>query len=180
MPRRPEPATRPLMTIGANWFFTVGAVVLVLGILATGGVFGYVAYMNRVRNQEIAIVQEREENLKTKGSLNEVTAFSQSFAAAQNLLQSHTFPTNFFRFLSATTHTSVQFKSLTFNGAAGKADLSGVARSYRTVAEQVTLFEASPHVGAVTFGGLALEPSGLVSFTITLMLEPSAYGYREQ
>ncbi|RJQ37527.1 hypothetical protein C4552_00640 [Candidatus Parcubacteria bacterium] len=174
-----QPQSRPLMIIGANWFFTVGMIVFVLGALATAGVFGYKGYLQRVRAGEMDAVRAREQQLRSSQALEEITAFSQSLAAAQNLLQDHVFPTSILRLLEDTTHQNVQLRTLSFNRGERRVALSGIARSYQTVAEQIMVLESSPHVERVTFGGLASDAQNRVSFTMTLTLRPSAFGYRE-
>lgn len=172
----PPQAPSSVSRLSGSWFFAFGVAIFIVSAVACGGIFAYRKYLESQRDTLTTAVKEREQALQSD-SLREVIAFSQSLNAAQTLLKEHPFASNVFQFLRTNTHQGVQFKSLTFAGQNRKIDMNAVARSYRVVAEQVSVLEGNPDVEHVDFGGLSLSGGGLVSFRVSLVFKPSVFQY---
>lgn len=175
--RSSEAAPSSLERLSGSWFFAFGVALFIVSAVLSGGVFAYRKYLESERTTLAMAVKEREQALQSD-SLHEIIAFSQSLNAAETLLAEHPFPSNIFPFLQKNTHQGVQWKSFSFAGLTRRVDMNAVARSYRAVAEQISVLEGVPDVESVSFGGLSLSGSGLVSFHVGLVLKPSMFPYR--
>lgn len=174
--RTPQAAPASLERLAGSWFFAVGLGLFLVSLVACGGIFGYRKYLESRRDSLAREVKEREQALQSD-SLREIIAFSQSLSAAQTLLREHPFSSNVFQFLQANTHQGVQFKSFSFAGQNRRVDMNAVARSYRAVAEQISVLEGNPEVESVDFSGLSLA-TNVVNFRIGMVLKPSVFKYK--
>src|SRR3989344_209296 len=170
--RPSEAAPSSLERLSGSWFFAFGVAVFIVVAVLCAGVFAYRKYLESQRETLTATVKEREQALQSD-SLREIIAFSQSMNAAETLLVAHPFPSSVFPFLQENTHQGVQWKSFSFAGGTRRIDMNAVARSYRAVAEQVSVLEGKPDVESVEFGGLSLSGGGLVNFRVSLIVKPS-------
>ncbi len=154
------------------WLFQLALVAFIASLVAAGGLLfyqrslaaAYVDWQEQVRGQE--------EDLRPE-LLAQVSDLSSGISVARELLSSHVFASNAFILLQSVTHPFVGFSSMSLSRDAKKIELSGVASSYRSVAEQVGLFETHPQVEKVDFGGLSVGERGFVNFRLAVIFKPS-------
>lgn len=154
------------------WLLNLGIVVFVLSLILVGGLFFYRRASEENRREWAKQVETDEAELRPD-LLKQLTDLSDSLSAAQSLIRNHSFSSNALLLIQSVAHPSVQFSSLSFSRDSKKIDLSGLARSYQIVAEQVSFMEASPQVEKVEFGGLARNEKGLIDFRLAVIFKPT-------
>lgn len=159
------------------WLLYLSIAIGVASLIVAGGLFGYRRVLGARHAQWVQNVRAEEEALRSP-VVGEFTDLSGAIAGAREALAGHRFVTNVFRFLQEATHQKVQFTSFHFTEVGPNVELSGVAASYRTVAEQVSVLESRPEVSAVNFGGLSAGPQGRVSFRLSIAVAPALLRYR--
>lgn len=178
-----DPATaRPrALYQGGVWFFNIALLILIFSLVASGGLWAYrrsletskAQWTTQIQNQESGADQAQGQGGDLKKLLDELINTSHSLGIAKSLLANHVFTSNVFAFLQGATHPQVQFTAFTFSLDSRKIDLSGLAGSYRAVAEQISILESNPQVEQVNFGGLSLGDRGLVNFKLAVIVKPS-------
>lgn len=170
----PSPASWAVA--GGRWLFRASLAVGALSLLAAGGLFGYRRILVGQRSEWLSRVRAEEAVLQTPLS-RELTDLSRSLSASREVLAQHVLATNVFGFLKEATHPQVQFTGFQFSHETLALDLSGVAASYRTVAEQISILESRGEVSAVDFGGLSRGPKGVL-FQLSIEVKPILLSYR--
>jgi hypothetical protein len=164
---RPAVRTRVLYEGGA-WLLSVSTILLVGALIAAGGLFVYKRSLEVSRGDWEEQVSSQNAELRTE-LLDQLIVLSNSLAAARDLIGGHNSPSKAFQLLEETTHPKVHFTNFAFTNDSRKIDLTGLAASYETVAEQVGILEAHPKIEKVEFGGLSRGETGLVNFKLTLI-----------
>ena len=164
---------------GGVWLFNLGLAAAVVVAVALGGLWFYRRSLQVTRNDWAAEVETLESELRPE-LLAQLIDLSRSIAVIQNLLQNHIFPSNTLTFLAETTLPQVQFNDFSLSGQARTIRLSGLAASYRTVADQVRTLESHREVERVEFGGLARSEKGLISFRLTITFKPTLLTLRSE
>ncbi len=155
-----------------RWFFRVSLAIGIASALAAGGLFAYRRTLEVQRDRWAQDVRAEESALKTPLTAELINLF-RSITSARQILAQHLFMTRVFGFLRAAAHPRVQFSSLHVAQESSMVELSGVAASYRAVAEQVSILESRREVKGVDFGGLSVGPRGLVNFRFSIAVTPT-------
>lgn len=168
-----------IASAGGAWFFSVALLLAAAAAVAAGGLYFYVRALEATRSRWLGEVAAREAELRPE-LLAELTALSRSFAVARELVANHAYPSNALLFVQSITHPFVSFTNFSFSRDARTIELTGAARSYQTVAEQVSFVESHPQVERVEFGGLSRSERGLVNFKLAIVFKPSLLQLRSQ
>lgn len=156
----------------ADFLFTLGLIVSIGSVLISGGAY---VYTLKLQSDAEGL---KEEVKKLEGALepqllDQILGLDKKLRSIREVLASHVIPSNVFEFLEDRTLPQVQFTVLTYSADQRKAELSGQASSYATLAEQVRAFEAENEVEDVDFGGLAIGEKNLVGFKMTVTFTPA-------
>lgn len=162
----------PLAVASGAWLFQLALVAFIASLVAAGGLFFYQRSLEATYADWQEQVQGQEQDLRPE-LLAQISDLSSGISVARELLSSHVFASNAFILLQSVTHPFVGFSSMGLSRDAKKIELSGVANSYRGVAEQVGLFETHPQIEKVDFGGLSVGERGLVNFRLAVIFKPS-------
>lgn len=157
---------------GELWFFRASLTVGIASLLVAGGLFAYRWTLEIQRERWVRDVRTEAKALETPLTA-ELINLSGSITSVRETLAQHLFMTNVFRFLQGATHPRVQFSNLHVAPESLMMELAGVAASYRTVAEQVSILESQREVRSVDFGGLSFGPRGLVNFRLSIAVTPT-------
>ncbi len=167
-PDRPS----PLVYQSSALAFNLALVLFIVSAVVYGGLFFYRKSIDATITDWHEKIAGKEEELNSEGGVASLIDTSDSIGAAQALIESHVFTSNVFTFLQEVTHQRVQFYTFGFARDTRKIELSGLAISYRTVAEQISVLESSPQVEKVEFGGLSLTDQGLINFKLSVTYKP--------
>lgn len=154
-------------------FFNAVLVLFVVSLVVLGGLLFYKGSLNSSRQSWMDEVKKEEDKFNEMGGIGNLVDLSNALNATRELVSSHVFSSNVFFFLQETTHPRVRFVNFSFSREGKKVDLSGEGVSYRTVSEQISIFESSSQVERVDFGGLSLGDKGLVNFKVAIFFKPS-------
>ncbi len=154
-------------TQGGDLLFYIAVVVFVINTLAYGGLFIYQKILDKQFSGLSTEVDQKSSSL-TPDLIKPIIDLHDKIVSAKNLLDKHVMPLNVFILLSKNTFSNVAFGSFSYNADTRQIALSAQAASYSALADQIGLFESLPDFENVDFGGLSLDPNGLVSFKITI------------
>jgi len=178
---------RVTITIGKTMgglLFVIGVLATALSLLGTGGVFLYKGVLqkqlddpaNGLKKQ----VSDLEDKLRTSGVNQQMLDLDKKLTSARQVLAGHVVSSNVLDLLEENTLTQVRFSSFAFAAPPRQVDLTGEAAGYETLAQQVRVFESLPDVDAVSFGGLQLGEKGLLSFKMSIVVNPALLLWRGQ
>lgn len=164
---------------GGAWLFNIALLLFVASAVGAGGLYLYrrslaSAYADW---REQVVAQEAEFRPEF---LAQFTDLSSALASARVLLAGHVYASSALLLVESLVHPSVSFNSLSFSRNQQTIELSGAAKSYQAVAEQIRTMEGNPQVESVEFGGLARSERGVVSFRLTVHFKPSLLELRSQ
>lgn len=94
------------------------------------------------------------------------------------LLEKKQEPTKIFRFLEEFVHPDVYFSSLEMNLDKGRIALGGAADDFKSLGQQIFIFEGEPLVEEVELLGVSLDEEGKIRFNIELFL-PAEEGEKQ-
>ncbi|MBI4132445.1 MAG: hypothetical protein HY474_02320 [Candidatus Sungbacteria bacterium] len=157
---------------GGVWLFNFALAAFAASALAWGGLFLYQRSLASARADWEEQVAAQEAELKPD-LLAQIADLTASIGVAREILNNHVYASNVLLLLQSFTHPAVSFSTMSFSRDARKIELTGLAASYRSVAEQVNFFESHPQVEKVDFGGLAVGERGLVNFRLAVIFKPS-------
>lgn len=160
---------RPWRSEAGAWLFNLGLIAFLAALVFAAGLFFYRNSLEKSRTTWADQVKTQEDDLRPD-LLQQLVDLAHQLSSTSSLLSNHTFASNVFAFLEASTLPRVQFTSFGLVGA--KVDLAAVADSFQTVADQVGILETNPQVVKVDFGGLSRLDAGRVNFRITILLKP--------
>ena len=173
-------ATRPRVIYqGGVWLLNIGLILFFTSLIATGGLYLYQRSLESTHTRWLEQVKNQEGELRPD-LLTQLVDLSNSLNITHELLSNHTFVSNVFSFLQQVTQPRVQFTTFSFTLDSQKIDVSGVAASYRVVADQINVLESNPQVEHVDFGGLSLGDRGLVNFKLAIIIRPDLLRFQSQ
>lgn len=161
-----------VVSVGGAWLFNLGLVAFIASLVAAGGLFAYGRSLAATRADWEEQVQGQEAELRPD-LLAQIADLSSAIGVSRELIAGHVYASNSLLLLQSVTHPFVSFSSMSFSRDAHKIELVGSANSYRSVAEQVGLFETHPQVEKVDFGGLSVSEKGLVNFKLAVIFKSS-------
>lgn len=176
VPKQPvKPGVR-YATSGGNPFMMIAVGLLLLSVVAAGGVFGYQRYLEGVRDTKQAEVEAVRKSINAQ-VVEDFIRTRDRFVAAQTLLDNHVAVSQFFDLLESLTLQSVRFDGLSFKLAEDRSaelQMDGVARSFNALAAESSAFASEKRIKRAIFSDIAVDPtSRTVSFALTADLEPS-------
>lgn len=106
------------------------------------------------------------------GLIKELVILSEQLSSARNIIKNHLLTSGVFEFLEKNTHPKVAYSSISYSSDSKTMYLAARAASYVVLARQISIFEASPVVSKVFFGGLKIEKDGGVGFSLNIEFKP--------
>lgn len=161
---------------GFNLFFNIALVFFFVSLLVSGGLFVYkMSVEGELNNQRKQLETTLENDFPTK-TIEEHERVSQAMQASRQILAAHKnrYRSEIFILLEKNVLPDVTFSNFSFAEKNGDllVNVAGVAASYKTVANQVSVIQALDEVAEVGFANLSLSPDGLVSFSMKIKLKP--------
>lgn len=154
-------------------------VIFLVSAALWGALFLYKNFLNKQ-------IGEKESSLKTAQSELEpsfvasLALMSGKINAAKSLIQNHKAPSSIFVFLEDNTLKDVRFKDFNFSLAEGgeaSISMSGLAKSYSSLALQAGVFEKNAAVKKSSFSSFKLDKNGQVGFNVKIIFNSSILAY---
>lgn len=168
--------TKPVR--GTGIIFTIAILLVIASLLAAGGTFAYERFL------EGSIVRKKEELQKARAAfepelIRELSHLDTKLKTAEELLSTHLAISGIFDLLEETTLETVRFTNFGYSiEATGvRISLSGIARSFTSVALQSDEFTKSRFIREPVFSGFSLDDRGDVEFNVTALIDPAVVSY---
>ncbi|MEK7606353.1 MAG: hypothetical protein AAB458_02050 [Patescibacteria group bacterium] len=159
-------------------FFIISMLLFILSVAAAAGVFGYQKFL------ESSIVRKKEELQKARAAfepelIRELSRLDTKLRTAEELLSTHIAVTGIFELLQGVTLETVQFTDFGYalEPLGVRITMSGLARSFASVALQSDEFGKNRFIREPVFSGFSLDDRGDVEFSVTALIDPSVVSY---
>jgi hypothetical protein len=160
----------------------VGVLAVLLFISSIAGAVGIYIYKGMVKS-EIQNLESQlalaEQNIDKK-SIGDMAKFGKKLQIIKSLVEKHKVVSNFLGALSSSTVSTVQFTSFGYDEIKDgvlTVNLQGKATSYASVALQEKVLSEEKYFKSTTFSNLTLATDGLVSFDLTISVNPQISVY---
>jgi len=173
----PEEAKRPRQK-------AILIAIVVILVLVLGGSFGllkwyqgkFVSELEKIE-KDIGSIEKQIANLDE--AKNRAEILQKQFVVADKLLTKHVYWTEVFSFMEKNTVPDVYFKNFV-GGIDGSISLSGIAKSYKAVAEQIVSLREAENAEkiSITSASASVAPTGEtteVNFDAKLKLKPEIF-----
>lgn len=162
-------------------FSVISVVLIVISVLASGGLFAYKLYLTRQKD-ELSKSLLRARDSFEQDTINELGLFDERVKSAKEVISNHVALSNVFSHLEDITIPQVQyvkFEEQMNDKGILTANLSGIASDYRSIAIQADMFSSdnSSPFKNVLFSNLSRMQNGTVSFNLKFDIDSSAYLY---
>lgn len=154
---------------GANPINIVAPGILLISVLAAGGVYGYERYLTDKKEVAAAELLAQEQHIDQDG-VREFIRLRDRLSTGNKLLSEHITLSAFFSKLEKITLQNVRFDSLTLAVAADRSaeiKMSGRARGFNALAAQSTKFSSDPSIRRAIFSGVNQNADGTVDFSVS-------------
>lgn len=160
----------------------LGIVVISLFIISILASIGMIVY-KKIINNNIASLQselaEAEKNIDKK-TIEEMSRFAARINMVKLIVFRHKVVSNFLDILSSDTVSTVRFNNFKYDHTSSNdllVTLNGQASSYGSVALQEDIFNKNKNFKSIVFSNLNLTDKGMVSFDLSISVEPEVVIY---
>ncbi|PJE74169.1 MAG: hypothetical protein COV01_01565 [Candidatus Taylorbacteria bacterium CG10_big_fil_rev_8_21_14_0_10_41_48] len=178
---------KPVVTQGStlsktstvSLFSLIAVVLFILTLALSGGVF----FWKSLIQKDIDVKQttlERARDAFEPDLIKKIIRLDSRIENTKTLLGSHISVTRLFDLLSTIALRSVRFKDFNFSYLAKdkiEVVMKGQAQSFAAVAIQSDFFNQQKYLKNTLIGDLALEPTGLISFSVRTTIDPTLVSY---
>lgn len=181
IPKKPIVASPKMGSASApiNLLSLLATVLFIVSIALSGGVYFYKSLVMKQIEADKATL-ERAKGAFDPELINQIVRLDSRIETSKKLFGSHTAVTPLFDFLSSITLRSVRFKDFSFTYLSPKeitVAMRGQAQGYASVALQSDVLNRQKGLSEVAIGDMALDPSGLVNFSVMTTIDPSIISY---
>ncbi len=161
--------------------FLVALLFFIASIVAAGGAFLYMQYLNTAlasKTKSLALA----EGAFDPGTIQELVRIDSRLTQSESLLSKHVAVSGVFNFLSQQTLEQVSFSSFDYtlgDDGTAKISLKGTANSFASVALQSDQFGGNKLLKNVVFSDITLDTSGKVGFSVAADLDASILSYNQ-
>lgn len=131
-----------------------------------------------IKNLQAQLAQS-EKNIDKK-TIEDMSKFSKKLDLVRTIVSKHQIVSAFLESLASSTVSQVQFSQFNYtsmdNGTL-TVTMTGKAASYASVALQEDMFTKNPYFTSVSFSNLTLAEKGLVSFDVSISVDPKIVVY---
>lgn len=170
---------RPAIRRGGSGFVLFAFLIFVISSALWGSLYVYKRSLNEnaIRLKETI---KKQKGALEESTINEVAVFADKISAVKKLLDNHKSFSNVLSFLQDFTMKDIRFNDLSysFSESGGPSlTLSGVTKSYASLAVQIQAFEKNNQVKKVSVSGLSSDAKGGVKFNLKIIIDPIMAAY---
>ena len=165
---------QPAVRRSGGGFIPFALLIFVISSALWGSLYVY----KKSLNDNAILLKEtikKEKGALEESTINEVAIFAEKISVVKKLLDSHKSFSNVLTFLQDFTMRDIKFNDLSYSFAeAGgpSLSLSGVTKSYASLAVQIQALEKNNQVKKVSVSGLSADPKGGVKFNLKIIIDP--------
>ncbi|MFC1756931.1 hypothetical protein ACFLZC_02130 [Patescibacteria group bacterium] len=179
-----------LRKVGMGLVLKISIILLVLSVLLFGGAFVYKRVLAK-QIDDLSISLGRAKTAFDPELITEMDRFGSGVFVVQEILTEHLLPSRILGVIEEFTLSEVSFNSFKYSSVSSEsiksfktskntqdsinASLSGEARDYSTLAEQVEVFKRSDDIKDFAFSSFLLTQAGTVSFDLSIEFFPSIF-----
>lgn len=159
---------------GGNMFLTVSLVLLGIAVVASAGVFGYLTYLEGVRDakeEELQIEEEKVSDSTVEGFIR----LRNRLTSAQEILDNHVMTSQLFDELELKTLKNVRFTDFSYESQPDgtiELQMAGTARTFNALAAQSAAFATEgSRIRRAIFSGISADDNGIVTFEVTATVD---------
>jgi len=171
----PKPKTKKKLALSfIN--ITYYAVIALLFIVLLGYAFSFIFEKN-MNNQlkEFGILIQEKHNPETQALEQGILDFDEKLVVFKSAFNSYRKPSKFFSFLSSLCHEKVFFSRTNLDVDGSKALLHGNTQSFKTLKEQILIFNGQELISDIDLTGISILEQGGVSFDASLVLKTQVF-----
>jgi hypothetical protein len=163
-------------------FSIISIFLLIIAILASGGLFFYKTYLTKQKETLSASLATVRDSFE-KNTIDELGLFNKRTDTAKQILGNHVVLSPLFSLIGDITIPSIQYTS--FNQQTNEkgfvVNMSGVARDYRSIALQADMFNTAKGSSFknVIFSNLTKDKSNNVLFNLEFTVDSSVLSYEK-
>ncbi|HEY9480661.1 MAG TPA: hypothetical protein VIR98_00310 [Candidatus Paceibacterota bacterium] len=179
IPKKPIMAAPGRTTASIALFPLLAWTLFIVAVALSGAAYLYKGLVDKQIADDKASL-ERAKDAFDPGLIDQLIRLDSRLTTGKTLLGSHLAVTPLFDFISSITLRSVRFKDFDFAYLAPdkiKLSMKGEALSYAAVALQSDVFSAQKGLSDTLLSDMALDPSGMVTFSVTTLVSPSIVTY---
>ncbi len=155
----------------------LGILAMILFIISLLMAIGIYAYKSILRNDIITLQAKMAdaEGSIDKETINDMAKFSGKLGIVRSIVIKHQVVSNFLDVLAKDTVSSVYFTSFDYDALSPNelsVTMQGRASNYASLALQDSVFSKNKNFRSVDFSNLDLTEGGLVSFNLTISVDP--------
>lgn len=167
---------------GGGGFVLFAFLIFVISSALWGSLFVYKKSLN---DNALALKEtiKKQKSALEESTINEVAVFADKISVVKKLLDNHRAVSNVLDFLQDFTMKDVKFNdmSYSFSDSAGAGELSlslsGITRSYASLAVQIQALEKNNQVKRVSVSGLSADAKGGVKFNLKIIIDSAISAY---
>lgn len=165
----------------SNPFVIFSIIILILTILATGGLYLYKSALIKQRDN-LSVNLEKVKNSFDQKTIGDLELFNKRISASREILNNHVVLSPMFKLLGDLTIPSIQYTKFS-NSSTDKGFtvvMSGVAPDYQSIASQANVFNGDNGrlFKNVVFSNLNKDLNNRVTFDVTFNVDPSLLSYQ--
>lgn len=160
------------LPVGWPWrlFATAFAIFLTTTLSYIGITFGYQPYLRDQIQQKTNEIEQLSATIP-KADQEQFVNFYSQLVNLKGILDNHVLASTFFSFLEKVTHPRVYFSNASMKLREGELELSGLAESYTTVAEQLEVLNQAPEIDRFVINQAQLGEGNLIGFKVAIRLK---------
>jgi hypothetical protein len=180
-----KPITAPVAThtrFSASLFVVFALIVLSITSVLAIGLYFYKSYLT---NQKIALSSSlvKVKDNFDKNTIEELQLFDKRSTTAKQVLTNHVVLSPLFSLLGEMTIPAIQYTRFSHDTVdkVFSVKISGVARDYKSVAQQADAFNGAQgkYLKGVVFSNLTKDKSGAVTFDLEFTVDPALLSYEK-
>ncbi len=167
--------------IQAGIFFFLSLFLLLAVVTISGGLFFYKGFLEQSISRKNKELQTARASF-APAQLNELKRLNLRIDTAQDLLNKHNAPTLLFDLLEGVTLKTVQFKDLKYSvlpDGRSSISMTGIARSFASVALQSDMFNKEKSIEEPIFSNLDVSQEGDALFEVSAFVGTDSISYRK-
>lgn len=154
-------------------------IALTLLVLCIVSYFVFLILINQSQNRLISLKEElaKQKTPEMVSLENSIFATKERIDDFAILLENHTSTSKFFNFIENNTHPDIYFSNLTLDLSQLKATLSGTAKSFTALDQQVQIFKKEKLLENVNVSDIKITEEGKIEFTLDLIFNPTFFKF---
>ncbi len=182
IPKKPIVASQGVVKKSIDFFAIIATILFLGSLILSATVYAWKYTLTKqVELKEASLVKAREQF--DQSFIGYVNRLNSRIETSRSLLDNHVGASTIFGFLASHTLKTVSYTDFTYSyegDGTVKVVLSGVARSYSTIALQSEEFgKQNQYIKSPIFSNLNPDQNGSVRFTLTALLDKNLISYQK-